>query len=415
MRLWKKLTISNKLAVIIVAMSFIIMATLVFVSVTSIRRTGIDSLRKKGPIVAVMTAETVKAPVQYNVNEDVEKILDHLLSSDTDISVAAIIVQKPKSQLEVKTLKASKEYGSINLGKLLKELETRAPSKKGEALPLTGENLEFLAVKIDLASNDDIQNGYLLLGLNTMRISNDLSITALAMTGSGIIIMVLGMIFILFIISRNINKPISMAVRGLFDSFEQVYSASKQVAAASQSLAQGVSKRAAGLDETSSAIEEMASMTNQNAENSKLANSLMAETTGVVDEANHSMAELTASMKEIKASIEETVKIIKTIDEIAFQTNLLALNAAVEAARAGEAGAGFAVVAGEVRNLAMRAADAAGNTATLIEGTVNKIKGGSDVVTRADVAFAKVAAGSKKVEELLVGILEASQQTSAIR
>ena len=91
------------------------------------------------------------------------------------------------------------------------------------------------------------------------------------------------------------------------------------------------------------------------------------------------MGELTQSMEEISKASEETSKIIKTIDEIAFQTNLLALNAAVEAARAGEAGAGFAVVADEVRNLAMRAADAAKNTANLIEGTVKQVKEGGEL------------------------------------
>ena len=98
----------------------------------------------------------------------------------------------------------------------------------------------------------------------------------------------------------------------------------------------------------------------------------------VVSIASDSMAQLTSSMEEIAKASEETSKIIKTIDEVAFQTNLLALNSAVEAARAGEAGAGFAVVADEVRNLAMRAADAAKNTAVLIEGTVKKIKQGGD-------------------------------------
>ena len=99
----------------------------------------------------------------------------------------------------------------------------------------------------------------------------------------------------------------------------------------------------------------------------------------MVERANGSMTELTQSMDDISKASDETSKIIKTIDEIAFQTNLLALNAAVEAARAGEAGAGFAVVADEVRNLAMRAAEAAKNTSALIEGTVKKVKEGSDV------------------------------------
>jgi methyl-accepting chemotaxis protein len=115
-------------------------------------------------------------------------------------------------------------------------------------------------------------------------------------------------------------------------------------------------------------------------------------------------------MKEISIASEQTAKIIKTIDEIAFQTNLLALNAAVEAARAGEAGAGFAVVAGEVRNLAMRAAEAAKNTAGLLEGTVKKIQSGSNMVSKTNEDFGKVAAGSKKVGGLVGEIAAASRE-----
>ncbi|HKJ99263.1 MAG TPA: methyl-accepting chemotaxis protein, partial [Desulfotignum sp.] len=110
---------------------------------------------------------------------------------------------------------------------------------------------------------------------------------------------------------------------------------------------------------------------------------------------------------------EETSKIIKTIDEIAFQTNLLALNAAVEAARAGEAGAGFAVVADEVRNLAMRAADAAKNTAELIEGTVKKVNDGSKLVSTTNDAFGQVADSSAKVGDLIAEISAASKEQSS--
>jgi methyl-accepting chemotaxis protein len=224
------------------------------------------------------------------------------------------------------------------------------------------------------------------------------------------LIFALALVVVAFFLGRSIITMLKRIISGLSDASEQTASASTQVSSASQSLAEGASEQAAGIEETSSSIEEMSSMTKQNADNARQANTLMADTSKVVDEANRSMAELNESMKEISVASEETAKIIKTIDEIAFQTNLLALNAAVEAARAGEAGAGFAVVADEVRNLAMRAADAAKNTANLIEGTVKKIKNGSDIVTKTNGAFTKVAAGAKKVGELVGEIAAASSE-----
>jgi len=137
---------------------------------------------------------------------------------------------------------------------------------------------------------------------------------------------------------------------------------------------------------------------------------LMAEAGKVVGEANDAMGRLTGSMQTITQASEETQKIIKTIDEIAFQTNLLALNAAVEAARAGEAGAGFAVVADEVRNLAKRSADAAKNTANLIEGTVKRGKDGSELVAKTNAAFQRVAGSSAKAADLVAEISAASSE-----
>ncbi|MBI5592003.1 MAG: MCP four helix bundle domain-containing protein [Deltaproteobacteria bacterium] len=212
------------------------------------------------------------------------------------------------------------------------------------------------------------------------------------------------------LLSLSISRLLNRITSGLDEGSAQVASAATEVSSASQSLAEGASQQAASIEETSSSLEEMSSMTRQNASNAGQADSLMKQTNQVVIKANTSMNQLTTSMREITTASEETSKIIKTIDEIALQTNLLALNAAVEAARAGEAGAGFAVVADEVRNLAMRAAEAAKNTAILIEGTVKKVTDGSALVKTTNDAFKEVASNAAKVGELVGEIAAASSE-----
>ncbi len=220
-------------------------------------------------------------------------------------------------------------------------------------------------------------------------------------------------ILLAFVIARGVTKPLKKAIEGITIASDQVSSGSEQLSITSQQLAEGSSQQAASIEETSASMEEMASMTAKNSENASHADNLMKDANQIVSKANDSMKELTHSMDDISKASEETSKIIKTIDEIAFQTNLLALNAAVEAARAGEAGAGFAVVADEVRNLAMRAADAAKDTARLIEGTVKKVTQGSELVSSTNEAFGQVAESAGKVGDLVAEISEASKEQSS--
>jgi methyl-accepting chemotaxis protein len=203
------------------------------------------------------------------------------------------------------------------------------------------------------------------------------------------------------LISRSIVKSLMRVISGLSKGMGRVTAASDQVFTASRGAAAGASHQAGAIEEISSSLDEMASMTRQNADSAGQANEFMIQVDQIVHQANEAMTGLTASMNEISQASEETQKIIKTIDEIAFQTNLLALNAAIEAARAGEAGAGFAVVAGEVRNLAMRSAQAAQITAVLIEDTVKKITEGGALVERTNGGFREVASMVARSAELV--------------
>src|SRR5258705_8067245 len=159
----------------------------------------------------------------------------------------------------------------------------------------------------------------------------------------------------------------------------------------------------------------MASMTRKNAENSQQAAVFMNAVSQRVAEANRTLADMTTSMQEIGASSGKISKIIKVIDEIAFQTNILALNAAVEAARAGEAGKGFAVVADEVRNLAQRSAEAAKDTASLIEDLISNANDGSSRLDRVAAAITTITDHVTKARVLVEEVSEAGkQQTQGI-
>jgi methyl-accepting chemotaxis protein len=238
-------------------------------------------------------------------------------------------------------------------------------------------------------------------------------LSSMVTTISIVVLVIVSLAFLLsWAIARSIAGPIDLAVEGLRAGSEQVSTASGEIASSSQNLAQGATEQASSIEETSASLEELSSMTKQNAENSEQANRLMHEANTVILRADEAMKQLTTAMGEISTAGKQTQGIVKTIDDISFQTNLLALNAAVEAARAGAAGAGFAVVADEVRNLAMRAAEAAKNTSSLVDGILQKISGGSELVGVCSKSFVEVKTSADSVGSLLEEISAASKEQS---
>jgi methyl-accepting chemotaxis protein/methyl-accepting chemotaxis protein-1 (serine sensor receptor) len=172
-------------------------------------------------------------------------------------------------------------------------------------------------------------------------------------------------------------------LRGMAESLlagaEQVAASGSELSSASQSLAQGSSEQAASLDATSASTEEISNLTGQNATLARECAVTMVRAQEIGRGGLEAVSQLAETMGEMKESSQKISKVLNVIDGVAFQTNILALNAAVEAARAGEAGAGFAVVADEVRSLAQRSAQAAKDTAELVEGNNSKVR---EAVTR---------------------------------
>lgn len=211
-----------------------------------------------------------------------------------------------------------------------------------------------------------------------------------------------------FLIARGLSRALKRVVAELTAGAGQVNAAAAQIAGGSQQIAQGASNQASALEETSASLEELAASTRTNAATAEQANQLAAQARGNAETGDRTMGELNHAMENINDASNQISRIIKVIEEIAFQTNLLALNAAVEAARAGEHGKGFAVVAEEVRNLARRAADAARETTTLIEGSVSRAQAGTQVANAAAQCLQSIVGDVSQVADLLTGIARAS-------
>jgi len=199
--------------------------------------------------------------------------------------------------------------------------------------------------------------------------------------------------------------------RALGGISERLVDATRTIAGASaQALAHDSSGQAARLEETNASLEEMSIMTKRNAENTGQAKDVAARARSAADAGAGKMAAMQGSMRDIAAASQDITNILKTIEEIAFQTNILSINAAVEAAHAGAAGAGFAVVAEEVRTLAQRCAAAAKETAGKIEDCVNKSRHGARMSNEVATDFGKIQALVFNLDQLVAEIAEASAE-----
>jgi methyl-accepting chemotaxis protein len=211
-------------------------------------------------------------------------------------------------------------------------------------------------------------------------------------------------------LARSISKPMLRINGELANASKSLESASFQVSSSSQELSSGSSELASSIEEMTSSLEELQSIIEANSKNIDQSEILMKETSDETVKVSERMNELKGALTEISGNSKKIAKIIKVIDDIAFQTNILALNAAVEAARAGDAGKGFAVVAEQVKSLAQKSADAAKETADLIERAIDSVSQGESLGQVALDAQLVVTERAGKVSVLLDEVGRASKE-----
>ncbi|TVR53073.1 MAG: hypothetical protein EA425_03910 [Puniceicoccaceae bacterium] len=223
-------------------------------------------------------------------------------------------------------------------------------------------------------------------------------------------VVVIGTLLVLWVVRVSIVRPVEAIVEGLAESSREMDRAAVSVAQASQAVAGGASRQAESIEEIGAALQEVSGTTRSNASSAQTAKTAAAGARGAAERGNEAMQRMKSAIEAFQQASNEISGILKTIDEIAFQTNILALNAAVEAARAGEAGAGFSVVAEEVRNLAQRSAAAARETAGRIEVAATRSSQGADISAEMDGVLKEIVSRSGEVDTLVAGIAAASQE-----
>jgi len=361
---------------------------------------GVGSALRAGIVAAVQQDRAAIDRDITTVAELESAFARHVAELDAETDVAEVKALAAECQKVMNNVKVK----SGELAPLLREFKVQEASTSVVDLEKLVGSCQTTANKIA-----DLQAAQLSVAIDETRGDERLGMTILITLGIAVFVTLCAA----GVIVRSITRTLTDTVTTLRSGSEQVTAAASQVSASAQSLSQGATEQAASLEETSASMEEMASTTQQNAEHSQQAAQLMVDVDRVVEGSNAALHDMTDSMTSIQESSRRVAKIIKTIDEIAFQTNILALNAAVEAARAGEAGLGFAVVADEVRTLAQRAAQAARDTAALIEESIANSQEGHAKVEVVAASIRAITQSVGQVKALVNDVSLASRQQSS--
>lgn len=207
-----------------------------------------------------------------------------------------------------------------------------------------------------------------------------------------------------------ISKSLRLLVNDITEAAKSVDASSQQVAESAETLSSGSAEQSAAIDALAESLREINNIVGENAESCTNAHDLMGKTFEHVGNANSKMMSLANAMNNIKETSQKINDIIKTIEDISQQTNILALNASIEAARSGEAGKGFAIVAEEVRMLALKSTEAAKDSNALIQQSVKAVNEGVEITGSTSSAMTELGNYASEVKKIIDVIAVSSEE-----